>query len=335
MAPIDAFQPLHADRCAKLYTAMEIVDMTLVIRVGPARAEWWREHLQGVLPELECRLWDDPGDLEEVRQAVVWKPPAGGLARFPNLEVIVSIGAGIDHVLADPELPKHVPIIRTTGFDLTQRMREYVTLHVLRLHRRLPEIEGAQERREWLQLVNPPAYERRVGVMGLGNLGADCARALSAIGFDVAGWSRRRKDIEGVKCMAGEGELDSFLARSEILVCLLPLTPATEGILDRSLFDRLPEGACIINAARGEHLVDQDLLDALENGRIREATLDVFHIEPLPAEHPFWDHPRVLVTPHVASLIDPVAGGKAIADNLRRFLKGEPLDDLVDLSQGY
>ncbi|MEZ5847433.1 MAG: glyoxylate/hydroxypyruvate reductase A [Geminicoccaceae bacterium] len=309
--------------------------MSLVIRVGPARAEWWREHLQGLLPELECRLWDDPGDPDEVRQAVVWKPPVGGLKRFANLEVIVSIGAGIDHVLADTELPRHVPIIRTTGADLSRRMREYVCLHVLRLHRRLPEIEAAQVRREWLPLVNPPACERRVGVMGLGNLGADCARALAAIGFDTAGWSRSRKDIEAVATFAGDGELDAFLERTEILVCLLPLTPATAGILDRSLFARLPEGACIINAARGEHLVDDDLLEALAGGHIRAATLDVFHTEPLPGDHPFWDHPDILVTPHVASLIDPVTGGKAIAENLRRFINGEHVPDMVDPTKGY
>ena len=160
--------------------------MSLVIRVGPARAEWWREHLQGLLPELECRLWDDPGDPDEVRQAVVWKPPVGGLKRFANLEVIVSIGAGIDHVLADTELPRHVPIIRTTGADLSRRMREYVCLHVLRLHRRLPEIEAAQMRREWLPLVNPPACERRVGV----KMGLTSRAKMVQVGVDEVIWGR-------------------------------------------------------------------------------------------------------------------------------------------------
>jgi glyoxylate/hydroxypyruvate reductase A len=171
--------------------------------------------------------------------------------------------------------------------------------------------------------------------MGLGNLGADCARTLSLVGFDVAGWSRRPKEVENVTTFAGPEGLAPFLARSEILVCLLPLTPATRGILNAELFARLPEGACVVNAARGEHLVEADLLAALDSGRVGGATLDVFHEEPLPPDHPFWDHPRVLVTPHVASLIDPVAGGKAIAANLRRFINGEPLPDLVDLAQGY
>ncbi|MEM0908451.1 MAG: glyoxylate/hydroxypyruvate reductase A [Pseudomonadota bacterium] len=309
--------------------------MTCVIRVGPARQEWWRDHLQSLLPEVPVRSWEDPGPLDAVRYAVVWRPPAGGLARFPNLEVIVSIGAGIDHILVDPELPANVPIIRTTGDDLTVRMREYVCLHVLRLHRRLPEIEAGQAVREWRQIVNPPAHQRRVGVMGLGNLGGDAAKALSTLGFNVAGWSRSAKTREGVTTFCGDDGLANFLARSEILVCLLPLTEATRGILSEKLFNQLPKGASVINAARGEHLVDDDLLAALDSGQLTGATLDVFHTEPLPAEHPFWAHPKVLVTPHVASLIDPEAGGKMIAQNLRRFIAGEPVPDLVDLAKGY
>jgi glyoxylate/hydroxypyruvate reductase len=309
--------------------------MALVIRTGPARQGWWVDHMQSLLPEIECRSWDEPGDPNEIEYAVVWKPPPGGLKRFANLRCIVSIGAGIDHVTDDPELPGGVPIIRTRSFDLSQRMREYVTLHVLRLHRRLPEIEAAQPLREWRQLINPPAYERKVGIMGLGNLGADCARTLAAVGFDVAGWARRPKAIEGVTCFAGPDQLRAFVERTEILVCLLPLTPETRGILNAELFRTLPEGASVINCARGAHLVDQDLLAALDAGRIAYATLDVFHQEPLPPDHPFWDHPKVLVTPHVASLIDPIAGGKAIADNLRRFIAGLPVPDLADLEQGY
>jgi len=309
--------------------------MALVIRVGAARQQWWLDHMQGLLPEIECRAWDEPGDPAEIDYAIVWRPSPGGLKRFPNLKCIVSMGTGIDHVTDDPELPRHVPIIRTRSFDLTQRMREYVTLHVLRIHRRLPEIEAAQPLREWRQLINPPAYQRKVGVMGLGNLGADCARTLKAVGFDVAGWARRPKSIEGIACFAGDAQRRAFLERSEILVCLLPLTPETRGILNAELFRTLPAGASIINCARGGHLVDRDLLDALDSGHLAYATLDVFHQEPLPAEHPFWDHPRVLVTPHVASLIDPVAGGRAIADNLRRFIAGEPVPDLVDPDQGY
>ncbi|MGI9417533.1 MAG: 2-hydroxyacid dehydrogenase [Geminicoccaceae bacterium] len=309
--------------------------MALIIRVGPARERWWLDHLQSLLPEIDCRPWSQPGSPDDIEIAVVWKPPAGGLQRFPNLKLIVSIGAGIDHVLADPQLPQSVPIMRTTGDDLRMRMREYVALHVLRLHRRLPELEAAQARREWLQVINPPARERRVGILGLGDLGADCASMLAAIGFDVAGWSRRPKAIDGVASFAGDDQLTPFLERSEILICLLPLTPRTQGILNTELFDRLPKGASIINAARGGHLKEDDLLDALDRGQIRAATLDVFATEPLPGGSPFWDHPKVLITPHVASLIDPETGGERIALNIRKFLAGEPVADLVDLQQGY
>ena len=309
--------------------------MALIIRVGPAREQWWLEHMRALLPEIECRPWSKPGEVGDIEIAIVWKPPAGGLKRFPNLKAIISIGAGIDHVLADPELPKNVPIIRTIGHGLKIRMREYVTLHVLRLHRDLPEIEAAMERREWRQPVTPPAFERRIGIMGLGDLGSDCARTLAAIGFDVAGWSRRRKSIDGVTSFAGNNNLPAFLARTDILVCLLPLTSQTKGILNTDLFNQLPRGASIINAARGGHLVEDDLIDALDRGQIAYATLDVFRTEPLPASSHFWDHPRVLVTPHVASLIDPVTGGKTIAANVRKFLAGEPVPDMVDLEQGY
>ncbi len=309
--------------------------MALVLHIRSRRAEWWLAHLRALLPELEVRPWDDPGPLDAIRYAVVWQPPAGGLKRFPNLACIVSIGAGIDHVLADPELPAGVPIIRTTSPELTQRMREYVLLHVLRLHRGLADTEAAQARREWRPRIDPPAHLRRVGVMGLGNLGGDCARALAVTGFDVAGWARTAKTLDGIATFAGEDGLDPFLERSEILVNLLPLTPVTHGILDARLFARLPAGASVINAARGEHLVEADLLAALDEGHLAAATLDVFATEPLPPEHPFWAHPAILVTPHEAALVDPATGGAVIAANLRRFIAGEPVADLVDLAQGY
>jgi glyoxylate/hydroxypyruvate reductase A len=309
--------------------------MSLVIKVGPARAAWWKRTMRDLLPEFECRLWEDPGDPEDVEYAVVWRPPPGGLKRFPNLKCIVSIGAGVDHIFADPELPRGIPIIRTVGQDLRQRMREYVTLHVLRLHRRLPEFEAQQASGAWDQLITPPAPQRRIGIMGLGNMGRACAEALAYLGFDVAGWSRREKSLKGIAGFHGAAQLDAFLARSEILVSLLPLTPQTEGILNAGLFARLPEGACLVSVGRGEHLVEEDLIPALESGRLGYATLDVFREEPLPPAHPFWAHPRILVTPHVASLIDPLAGGHLIAENLRRFLRGEPVPDMVDLEKGY
>jgi len=309
--------------------------MRVVIKVGGARASWWKEHMSSLLPEFEFFLADEEMDKSSIDFAIVWKPEPGWLKTFENLQCIVSMGSGIDHVLCDPELPKHLPIIRTTGHDLSVRMREYVVLHVLRLHRRLPEIVAAQETREWRQIIEPPAHQRRVGVMGLGNLGGDCARTLAAIGFDVAGWARSQKSIDGITCYAGSAGKNKFLARTEILVCMLPLTPETEGIMNTELFNSLPKGASIINTARGQHLVEQDLLDALESGQIKAATLDVFHVEPLPDDHPFWPHPNVLVTPHVASLLDPEAGGKSIAENLLKFVAGEDIENLIPQGKDY
>ena len=307
----------------------------LVLRVNPNRADWWLAQMRSLLPEIECRLWEDAGNPDEVDIAVVWKPPPGGLKRFKNLSAIISIGAGIDHVLADPELPRHVPIIRTTSDDLRLRMREYVLLHVLRLHRRLPELEKAAKSCTWQPLICPPAHERCVGVMGLGHLGLDCAMALHAVGFQVRGWSRRPKEIDGIDGFAGDDDLKPFLEKTEILVCLLPLTPATRHILNADLFSALPKGASVINAARGGHLMEQDLLDALDQDHLSGATLDVFDQEPLPPTHIFWQHPKILVTPHVGSLIDPAAGGKAIAENVRNVLKGAKTRDWVDRHQGY
>lgn len=309
--------------------------MSLVVRLGNSRAEWWRNALQELLPEIEVRLWDDPGDKAAVDYAVVWKPPPGGLKTFPNLKCIVSMGAGIDHLLADPELPRGVPVIRTVGSELRQRMREYLALHVLRYHRRLPDIEAAQRRKDWEQVITPPAHKRGVGIMGLGNMGAQAAHTLAELGFAVEGWSRRAKRLHGIACHHGEAGLETFLAKSEILICLLPLTPATEGILNRRLFAGLPRGACLINVGRGPHLVEKDLIPALDSGQLGGATLDVLQQEPPPADHPFWTHPKILLTPHIASLIDPEAGAKVIAQNLRLFMAGQPVPDTVDLSQGY
>ena len=309
--------------------------MKAVLKVGETRARLWKKHMSSILPEIDILLADEDIERDTVEFAIVWKPEPGWLATFPNLKCIISIGAGVDHILCDPHLPADIPIIRTTGKDLSARMREYIILQVLRLHRRLPEVEAAQRRREWCQIVTPPANESNIGIMGLGNLGADCANSLAAIGFNVAGWARSAKSINGVSCFVGDGELAAFLARTETLICMLPLTPKTAGILNSNLFRQLPKGANIINVARGQHLVDEDLLAALDSGQIGTATLDVFHVEPLPADHVFWSHPSVLVTPHIASLIEPETGGERIAENLRAFIAGEPVVDLVPAEKGY
>ncbi|WP_110654646.1 2-hydroxyacid dehydrogenase [Salinicola halimionae] len=310
--------------------------MSIVVSIpGVDKTNWWIEQLQGLLPAWTIRSFHDPGDVEAVTYAVVWKPKTGAFLPFPNLKAIVSLGAGIDHVLADTKLPRQIPIIRTVGTDLTQRMREYVALHVLRHHRDMPTISANQRERRWKQLVVPPATNRTVGVMGLGNLGSAAASTLSALGFETLGWSRTKRDIEGITTFTGEAGFSAFVGRCEILVCLLPLTDATTGILDGRLFTRLPRGASVINAGRGQHLVEDDLLAALDSGQLSHATLDVFHVEPLPSEHPFWTHPHITVTPHIASLIDAPTGSRIVAANLERFEREGSVPDLADAERGY
>jgi glyoxylate/hydroxypyruvate reductase A len=299
------------------------------------KTQWWVDMLQGLLPGWDVVSLDAAAEPETVDFAVVWRPRTGDLARFRNLSAIVSIGAGIDHVLADSELPSDVPIIRTVGADLTQRMREYVALHVLRHHRDMPRQLLAQAQNDWHAIVVPVAPNRTVGVMGLGNLGAAAATTVAQLGFATRGWSKSEKAIDGVTCFAGQGNFDAFLEGCDILVNLLPLTDETRGILNASLFRKLPKGACVINCARGPHLVDDDLVAALDSGQIKQATLDVFHIEPLPADHPFWSHPAITVTPHVASQIDAETGGRLIANNLLTFAKTGSCDDVADAERGY
>lgn len=309
--------------------------MTIALSLpNPEKLIWWTDHLGKLLPEHDIKPADRITRPEEVSYAVVWQPPKGLLAGYPNLNATISIGAGIDHIAADQSYPAAIPVVKTIGPDMTQRMCEYVSLHVLRLHRQLPELQDAQQRGDWHQIVTPTAPNRKVGVLGLGHLGRRAALSLHALGFDVAGWSRSGAAPDGVKGY-NAGQLDTFLARNDILVCLLPLTPDTKNILCAETFAKMPVGTSIINAARGAHLVEEDLLAALETGQIARATLDVFHTEPLPKSHAFWTHPDVLITPHIASLIDPISGGEVIATNIRSLDAGQTPDALTYVSRGY
>jgi glyoxylate/hydroxypyruvate reductase A len=309
--------------------------MALIFRSEVARAAAWREAFHRQMPELDLRMWDEPGGVADIEFALVWKPPRGVLRSFPNLKAIFSIGAGVDHLFTDPDLPEGVPVVRMVEPELTRGMTEYVVLHALRHHRRQREMEANQRAAKWELISVPTTPSRKVGIMGLGELGQAAARALVALEFDVAGWSRMPKDIPGVESFHGDFGMDAFLARSEILVCLLPLTAETEGILNSGLFDKLPEGASLINAARGGHQVEEDILAALDSGQLSEATLDVFREEPLPAGHPFWRHSRVTITPHNASLTDPGGAVRQVIENIHRIRRGEPPTNIVDPKAGY
>ena len=309
--------------------------MTLLFYSTVDSAARWRAQLERLTRELDIRVWPEIGDPAEIDYALVWRPEPGLLAALPNLKLILSLGAGVDHLLGDPQLPRHLPIVRLVDPHMTAAMSEYVVLQVLRLHRRDLDYRAQQEARDWRELDQKNAADRRVGILGFGELGEDAAHKLKALGFDVAGWSRSAKTAAGIATYAGAAGLPPLLARSEILVCLLPLTPETEGILNARTLALLPQGAALVNAARGAHLVEEDLLAALASGQVSAAVLDVFADEPLPLGHPFWHHPRIVVTPHVAAFTNPATAAPIILDNIRRFEEGRPLLNRVDPARGY
>ena len=290
--------------------------------------------LRRELPDMEVRDWNDEGDKADVNYAVVWNPPKGELKTFPNLKCVFSMFAGIEHMMQDPNLPD-VPISHLIDKVLTQGMTEYVVHNVLLHHRRRREFDEQQKKKYWKGLSVPPASARNVGIMGFGALGSDAARALLALDFNIAAWSRTPKSMAGVTSFHGPDELSPFLARTEILVCLLPLTPATTGILNRDLFSGLPKGAYLINAGRGGSQVEEDILSALNSGQLAGASLDVFETEPLPKDHPFWERPDVIITPHNASRTDTDSSARTIAANIIGFEVGKPVQGLVDRTRGY
>ncbi len=307
--------------------------MALVYKAEPKRGIAWARRFAAELPEIPFRLWPDIGAPEAVRFLVVWEPPAD-FAQFPNLEVVFSVGAGVDRI-DTAALPAGVRIVRMIEPGLVAGMIEYVACAVLALHRGLPDYLARQRAGVWQADRTPLATARQVGVMGAGVLGRAVLEAMAPFGFGRAAWSRARRDIPGVRCFAGPDELPAFLGESDIVVCLLPLTAETRGILDASAFALLPRGAGLVNAGRGAHVVEPDLLAALDSGQVGAAILDVTAVEPLPAGHPFWSHPRVWLTPHVAADTRTDSGGDALIINLRRYLRGEPLEGEVDPARGY
>jgi len=296
----------------------------------------WRKVFAAELPDLEFRMWPDGvGDAKDIEYALVWGPKRGALKAFPNLKAIFSLGAGVDHLMGDMDLPDGVPIVRLVDPGMTQGMTEYVLYWVLHYHRRFGDYRRYARKGKWKKLPQVGPKQRRVGIMGLGVIGGDAARKLKALDFDVAGWTRSHKNVAGVPTFDGKDGFEDFLARSEIVVCLLPLTAETTGILNAEAFAAMPKGAVVVNAARGAHVVDDDLIAALDSGHLKAAVLDVFAAEPLPPEHPFWRHPRIKVTPHVASLTVPETAVKSVAANIRRIKKGQPPEPIVDPRRGY
>jgi glyoxylate/hydroxypyruvate reductase A len=309
--------------------------MALLLKAGREPVESWIEAFGKVLPDLEVRVWPDCGDRKDIEFALVSRMPHGELQTFPNLRFVATMSVGLEHLFEDPHLPDHVPLIRSVNPQRAATMAEYVMMHVLRYHRRLPEYEAQQRKRQWKRLPQQLASEVRIGIMGLGTLGSTVAEKARLFGFDVAGWTRTPHRHEGIANFVGADALHPFLARSDMLVCLLPLTVETENVINARTLAALPRGAYLINAARGEHVVDADLLAALDSGHLAGATLDPFRDEPLPDDHPFWTHEKITVTPHSACVAPPSHGVLVIAENIRRLREGQPLVHVVDRAAGY
>jgi glyoxylate/hydroxypyruvate reductase len=300
----------------------------------------WVERARGAFPGRPITTPETLGDRAAVQYALSWRHSKGALADLPNLKAIFSLGAGIDHLFGDADLPD-VPIVRVVDFDLRDRMSEWVVLHCLLHLRQQRMYDWQQDQGVWDDDSDQPAAaDVRVGILGLGVLGTDAARKLATIGFDIAGWSRTPSDVEAVACFHGAEGLDTLLARTDILVALLPLTPDTRGILDGRLFGRLAAdgrlgGPIVLNAGRGGLQVEADILAALDAGVLKAATLDVFEVEPLPEDSPLWRHPRVTITPHNAAISTPGAVLRYVAGQIEAFERGEPLKNVIDRGRRY
>lgn len=309
--------------------------MTFLYKADPVRGAEWARLFAAQAPDIPFRIWPDIGDAAEVRYLAAWTPPDDLGDRFPNLEILFSTGAGVDQFDIG-RLPPGLPLVRMLDPGIVEGMVEYATLATLALHRDLPAYIDQQRARRWTPIPLRAAAERRIGVLGMGRLGTAVLEALRPFGFALAGWSRSARTAPaGVAVYAGTTALVDFLARTDILICLLPLTGETRGMLNRSLFDRMPRGAALVNAGRGPHLVADDLIGALDDGTLSAAVLDVADPEPLPPDHPLWSHPRVLLTPHVAAMTRPDGAVAAVLDALRRHRAGLPLPGLVDRDRGY
>lgn len=302
--------------------------MTILYKASAERAGQWAEAFARQAPDIPFRIWPDIGDPAAVEYLLLWQPPERIAETFPRLKMVFSVGAGVDQ-LDFSALPPDLPIVRMLEPGIAESMAEFVCMATLMLHRDMVDYLDQQRRRQWRQIQVRPGTRRRVGILGLGQLGQASLEKLRPFGFPLSGWNRSSRQIEGVTCFTGPDELPAFLAQTDILICLLPLTEATRGILDAKLFELLPKGAAVINVGRGGHLVEADLLAALETGQLSGAMIDVLDHEPPPPEHPFWHHPRIVMTPHIASMTRPESGAAFVLDTIERHRNGLPIEGLV------
>ncbi|ART63051.1 2-hydroxyacid dehydrogenase [Kushneria marisflavi] len=308
--------------------------MALLYKSDPTRGRRWQALFAEHAPDIEFRQWPDIGDPADIRYLLAWQPPEAIDTLLPNLEVLFATSAGIDQFDANA-LPEALPVVRMLDPSIEQGMIEYATFATLWLHRHMADYVRQQRERYWQAHMIQPASERRIGILGLGQLGGAIAHHLKGYGFQISGWSRTPREMDGIITYAGEATLASFLGGCDILICVLPLTPATRGVLNETLFHRLPQGAALINMGRGEHLVEADLTRALEAGQLSGAVLDVLREEPPAPDHPFWADERILMTPHVGAMTQPDTAFPVLLENLRRHQSGEKMLGEVDRGRGY
>lgn len=308
--------------------------MSIVI-ISDRDPKAWLAALKAKAPEVEVSVYPEVENKNKIDYALVWNYPHGVLQEFPNLKVVASMGAGVDHIISDPDLPKKVMVTRVVDLQLGIDMAEFVLAIIMDYLRNLSVHKGMEASREWVPRTYFRIADPTIGIMGMGILGNKVSEKLKSVGFRVTGWARTQRTNRDFRIYSGQEELEAFLKEVNILVCLLPLTPLTENILNRDLFSKLPRNAFVINVARGRHLVEKDLLEYLDNAHLSGAALDVFRTEPLPQEHPFWEHPKVHVTPHIASVSRPSSVVNQVLENYRRLQNGEPLGNTVETAKGY
>ena len=295
----------------------------------------WVNALKELRPKLKVQIHPEAENKNEIEFALAWSHPLGVFKEYPNLKVVSSMGAGVDHILRDPELPETITITKLEDPHLTRDMGIFVVALVLNHITNLTTYKQNEQEHLWKRKRYLTTDDVIVGIMGVGALGAHVATQLVKLGFQVNGWARTGKSIDDVQVFIGEAEFDAFLSEADILICLLPLTPETENILNRETLKKLPENAFVINVARGHHVVDEDLIEMIDNGHLSGASLDVFREEPLPADHPFWSHPKINITPHTASVTDPASAVFQVLENYDRLQKNEPLKNIVSPELGY